>query len=132
MSSLPATLRIPGYVFVHAGLRPGIPVEEQSEDDMFWIRDEFFEAAANPEYCVVHGHTPHREPMMGDGRIGIDTGAFATGILTAVRLRPGEPPAFLSAGPTLVAAEVSDRPLIPALAGRLSTQTGSWHARNRD
>jgi serine/threonine protein phosphatase 1 len=75
------------YVFVHAGLRPGVPLEEQSERDLIWIRDEFLSHGQPFEKVVVHGHTPDAAPHMGQFRIGIDTGAYATGTLTAVRLR---------------------------------------------
>jgi serine/threonine protein phosphatase 1 len=78
------------YVFVHAGLRPGIPLDDQSEHDLLWIRDEFLSASRPFEKIVVHGHTPAEEAFMGDNRIGIDTGGYATGVLTAVRLEDGE------------------------------------------
>jgi serine/threonine protein phosphatase 1 len=74
------------YVFVHAGLRPGVPLAEQSEHDLLWIRYDFLNASRPFEKIVVHGHTPAEEPYMGERRIGIDTGAYATGVLTAVRL----------------------------------------------
>ncbi len=97
LRSLPASLQAPGYVFVHAGLRPGVPITNQSEDDLFWIRDEFFDAAPANDYVVVHGHTPNTNPVVAPGRFGIDTGAYATGTLTALRIRAGGTPAFLSA-----------------------------------
>jgi serine/threonine protein phosphatase 1 len=74
------------YVFVHAGLRPGVSLDAQREHDLLWIRDEFLSARLPFEKTVVHGHTPAEEAFMGPHRIGIDTGAYATGILTAVRL----------------------------------------------
>ncbi|MBJ3783120.1 metallophosphoesterase family protein [Devosia sediminis] len=95
LKSLPLSLTVPGYTFVHAGLRSGISLEQQRESDLLWIRDEFFEAAPQPGLTVVHGHTPAPEPVVAAGRICIDTGAFATGILTALRLIPGEAPLFL-------------------------------------
>lgn len=85
MKVLPATLRVGKTLFVHAGIRPGIAVEDQSEDDLFWIREPFL-SAEQAELRVVHGHTPAEDPFIGNGRIGIDTGAFATGRLTATRL----------------------------------------------
>lgn len=83
------------YVLVHAGLRPGIALSEQSERDLLWIREDFFAADSQDSDCwdgvvVVHGHTPTPEPHLGARRIGIDTGAYATGALTAVRLTGGE------------------------------------------
>ena len=71
-----------GYLFVHAGIRPGIPLEQQSREDLLWIRKDFLECRDAHPYVVVHGHTPSRLPEMLDNRIGIDTGAFATGRLT--------------------------------------------------
>lgn len=86
LRDLPLTLSVPGAVFVHAGLRPGIQVDQQSEGDLLWIREDFFAAAQEPDRLVVHGHTPAPEPVVAPGRICVDTGAFATGVLTAVRL----------------------------------------------
>ena len=74
------------YVFVHAGVRPGVPLEEQNEHDLLWIRDDFLSSTRPIEKVVVHGHTPEPEPYIGRYRIGIDTGAYATAKLTAVRL----------------------------------------------
>jgi serine/threonine protein phosphatase 1 len=74
------------YIFVHAGLRPGVPLERQSERDLLWIRDEFLEASGPFPKVVVHGHSPEPEPFLGKHRLGLDTGAYATGILTAARL----------------------------------------------
>lgn len=71
-----------GYLFVHAGIRPGIPLEQQSREDLLWIRKEFLGCREAHPFVVVHGHTPTRLPEMLDNRIGIDTGAFATGRLT--------------------------------------------------
>ena len=75
------------YIFVHAGVRPGVPIEHQDAHDLLWIRKDFMEAPrAFERTVVVHGHTPAAEPAEGPGRIGVDTGAYATGVLTAVRL----------------------------------------------
>ncbi len=74
------------YVFVHAGVRPGVLLEDQSAEDMLWIRDAFLTADWAIDQTVVHGHTPSPEPVLAKGRIGIDTGAYATGVLTAVKL----------------------------------------------
>jgi serine/threonine protein phosphatase 1 len=74
------------YLFVHAGVRPGVPLNEQSEHDLLWIRDEFLSASRPFEKVVVHGHTPEAAPYLGRNRIGIDTGAYATATLTCVRL----------------------------------------------
>ncbi len=75
------------YVFVHAGLRPDTPLDRQTEQDLLWIRQEFLTAQRPFEKVVVHGHTPEEKPYLGPIRIGLDTGAYATGVLTAVRLQ---------------------------------------------
>lgn len=78
------------YLFVHAGVRPGVSLQDQTEHDLLWIRDDFLEARGPFGAVIVHGHTPKPEPFLGANRIGIDTGAYATGVLTAVRLKDGE------------------------------------------
>jgi serine/threonine protein phosphatase 1 len=76
------------YVFVHAGVRPGRALEQQSEADLLWIREAFLDVeVALPSKVVVHGHTPTPGPELKRGRINVDTGAYASGVLTAVRLR---------------------------------------------
>lgn len=74
------------YLFVHAGLRPGVHLEEQSNRDLLWIREEFLEDPAPFAQMIVHGHTPNDTVHYDDRRIGLDTGAFLTGRLTAARL----------------------------------------------
>ncbi len=75
-----------GYVFVHAGLRPGIPLEAQRREDMMWIRHEFLNYQRPFDAFVVHGHTPVARPDIQSNRINIDTGAYATGHLTCLVL----------------------------------------------
>ncbi len=84
-----------GYVFVHAGFRPGRAIEEQKETDMIAIRDSFLNAGDVFDFTVVHGHTPVDSPEVRPGRIAIDTGAYVTGRLSAVRLE-GEDVSFLT------------------------------------
>lgn len=79
------------YVFVHAGVRPGLPLERQVAADLLWIRNDFLDKAHGLKATVVHGHTPVEEVFVGRQRINVDTGAYATGVLTAVRLDGGEP-----------------------------------------
>ena len=74
------------YFFCHAGVRPGVPLDRQSEHDLLWIRDEFLKSPADFGKIVIHGHTPVAEPEVRPNRINIDTGAFATGRLTCVVL----------------------------------------------
>lgn len=90
LSGLELMTVIGDYVFVHAGLRPGVPLKAQREPDLLWIRQDFLNADRPFEKIVVHGHTPTEEAFLGEHRIGIDTGAYATGLLTAVRLQNGE------------------------------------------
>jgi serine/threonine protein phosphatase 1 len=74
------------FFFVHAGVRPGTPLSRQREEDLLWIRDEFLLHEEPFEKFIVHGHTPVREPDVRNNRINIDTGAYATGRLTCLRL----------------------------------------------
>jgi len=74
------------YLFVHAGIRPEVPVDEQEGRDLRWIRDEFLSFDEPHEYFVVHGHSITPSVDHRGNRMGIDTGAYATGVLTAVGL----------------------------------------------
>ncbi len=78
------------YFFVHAGVRPGIPLAKQREEDLLWIRTDFLLCEAAFSKIVVHGHTPVREPEVRPNRINIDTGAYATGQLTCLMLEGTE------------------------------------------
>jgi serine/threonine protein phosphatase 1 len=86
LRSLRLTHRAGGYVFVHAGLRPGVPVAAQDRDDLLWIREPFLAAAEPFEAVVVHGHSPSLAPVLRHNRIGIDTGAVMGGRLTCAVL----------------------------------------------
>ncbi|MDX2317105.1 MAG: metallophosphoesterase family protein [Hyphomicrobiaceae bacterium] len=77
------------YLFVHAGVRPGVPIEKQNPKDLLWIRGEFLRSEKDFGKIVVHGHTPKDAPEMRANRIGIDTGAFINNRLTALRLQDG-------------------------------------------
>lgn len=74
------------YFFVHAGVRPGVPLTEQREEDLLWIRQEFLLCEDDFGKIVVHGHTPVLQPDIRPNRINIDTGAYATGRLTCLVL----------------------------------------------
>jgi serine/threonine protein phosphatase 1 len=78
------------YLFVHAGLRPGVPIEAQNPADLLWIRDEFLSSSEDFGKIVVHGHSITARPDVQKNRIGIDTGAFASDILTCLVLEGGE------------------------------------------
>ncbi|MBL6946565.1 MAG: serine/threonine protein phosphatase [Rhodospirillales bacterium] len=75
---------IGGYVFVHAGLRPGLPLKDQNARDMMWIRPAFLECEDAFEYMVVHGHSISASPQFCANRIGVDTGAYESGRLTCL------------------------------------------------
>ena len=83
------------YVFVHAGLRPGVSLDAQDPDDLLWIREEFLRSDVEFGKIVVHGHSISETPTVRHNRIGIDTGAFAGGPLTCLVLE-GTTRAFLS------------------------------------
>jgi len=87
--ALELSLSVGDYLFVHAGLRPGVPLSAQGESDLIWIRGPFLDHAGSFGQIVVHGHTPGDEPVERPNRIGIDTGACFTGRLTALRLEAG-------------------------------------------
>ena len=72
------------YFFAHAGVRPGVALDRQNEQDLLWIRDEFLRADADYGKIVVHGHSITARPDVQRNRIGIDTGAFASGTLTCL------------------------------------------------
>lgn len=75
-----------GYVFVHAGIRPGVPLEQQTSHDLMWIREPFLSSTDRFPAVVVHGHTPRPEPVVRANRVGIDTGAVMGGALTCAVL----------------------------------------------
>ncbi len=91
------------YVFVHAGIRPGIDLAEQKVSDLRWIRDEFLSHAGSHGRVIVHGHSITEDVDHRSNRIGIDTGAFASGRLTAIALE-GDARWFLQTGEVAAAA----------------------------
>ena len=91
LRGLPLHHQVDGYVFVHAGVRPGTSLVRQTEEDMLWIREGFLDwdgpfLPEQPEVAVVHGHTPEARPTVAGQRIGIDTGAVKGGPLTCAVL----------------------------------------------
>jgi serine/threonine protein phosphatase 1 len=86
LRNLPLTHVEGDYLFVHAGIRPGIPLARQERDDLLWIRDEFLHSREDHGKIVVHGHTITETPDQRPNRIGIDTGAFHTDRLTCAVL----------------------------------------------
>jgi len=97
LNGLELSFEIGDYFFAHAGVRPGLPLARQSPDDLMWIREQFLTSNADFGKVVVHGHTPSPEPQKKHNRIGIDTGAYATGKLTCAVLE-GSDCRFLHTG----------------------------------
>jgi serine/threonine protein phosphatase 1 len=86
-ANLELMLTVGDYAFVHAGVRPGVALEHQATRDLLWIRQEFLQDKGPFGKVIVHGHTPSEEPQLTRYRLGVDTGAYATGVLTAIRLQ---------------------------------------------
>lgn len=87
MENLPSSFTCGDFFFVHAGVRPGVPLDQQRDQDLFWIRDEFLESNEGFGKYIVHGHTPVKAPDIRPNRINIDTGAYATGNLTLLTIQ---------------------------------------------
>ena len=98
VASFADTFRFGDYLFVHAGIRPGVAISLQQSIDLRWIRYDFLEDATDHGFIVVHGHTITAAVDERPNRIGVDTGAYRTGRLTAIAI---EGPArwFLDTGP---------------------------------
>jgi serine/threonine protein phosphatase 1 len=86
IGSLKSSYTCGDFFFVHAGIRPGIPLAKQREEDLLWIREDFLLCEEDFSKIIVHGHTPVSQPDVRPNRINIDTGAFATGQLTCLVL----------------------------------------------
>jgi serine/threonine protein phosphatase 1 len=115
---------IGGYFFAHAGARPGVALDEQQEEDLIWIRDEFLTSRHYFGKIVVHGHTREAAPSRHRNRIGVDTGAYATGLLSCVVLE-GETQRFIQAGTQLTTGGRKN-----ALPGREAAGEIAWLAPN--
>lgn len=86
LAALPSQCRIGDYLFVHAGIRPGLALERQSDDDLLWIRHDFLSSRRRHPAMIVHGHHIVDVPEILPNRIGLDTGAYCTGILSCLVL----------------------------------------------
>jgi serine/threonine protein phosphatase 1 len=86
LENLPTHRAIGDYFFVHAGVRPGIALDQQRPSDLIWIREQFLQSQDFHGKIIVHGHSYRTEPEVCSNRIGIDTGAYATGRLTCLVL----------------------------------------------
>lgn len=85
------------YLFCHAGIRPGVPLDRQTVEDLLWIREPFLSWRGEAGKIIVHGHTVNEEPVIRPNRIGIDTGAYLSGRLTCLVLEADEY-RFITAG----------------------------------
>jgi serine/threonine protein phosphatase 1 len=86
LAGLPLIYQSGDILFVHAGIRPGTPIERQNPEDLTWIREDFLGFKGDFGRFVVHGHTPVERPDVQPNRVNIDTGAYATGRLSCVIL----------------------------------------------
>lgn len=86
---LPLSVRSGDYYFVHAGVRPGIALDRQVRDDLLWIRNDFLQDERDFGAIVVHGHSITADVDIRSNRICIDTGAYRTGVLSAIYLEEG-------------------------------------------
>src|SRR5262249_23543698 len=91
-----------GYAFVHAGVDASRPIEKQTDDDLYWARQAFLASKRRFLHRVVHGHTPVDRPYADERRIAVDTGAYASGTLTAARFE-GEDVTFVSVSDRMAA-----------------------------
>jgi serine/threonine protein phosphatase 1 len=90
--------QIGSYLFVHAGIRPGVPVERQTRDDLIWIREPFLSSNWDFGFKIVHGHTIVKAPEHLPNRIALDTGAYRTGNLTCLVLEDAQMALLTSEG----------------------------------
>jgi serine/threonine protein phosphatase 1 len=90
LESFVDSCRFGDYLFVHAGIRPGVDLEQQSQNDLRWIRAPFLSDGRDHGFVVVHGHTIAAEAELLPNRSGIYTGAYRTGVLTAVAIEGAE------------------------------------------
>lgn len=97
VGSWPLTARSGDYYFCHAGVKPNVALEKQTKKDLIWIRDEFLGSPADHGAVVVHGHSITPSIDLKPNRVGIDTGAYFTGVLTAIYVE-GQEMDFLSTG----------------------------------
>jgi serine/threonine protein phosphatase 1 len=96
LERLRLTYQAGNYLFVHAGIVPGRPLDQQKPKDLIWIRDRFLDSEVDHGFIVVHGHTPSETPEWKANRINVDTGATFYGQLTAVVLGAPDSPRFMT------------------------------------
>lgn len=98
------SITVGDYFFAHAGARPGQSLDQQSAEDLIWIRGSFLDSEAEFDQIIVHGHTPSAEVHVDHRRVGIDTRAYESGVLTALRLEGRAREIFQAVGPGLTPA----------------------------
>jgi serine/threonine protein phosphatase 1 len=84
--NLKTHFRCGSYFFAHAGVKPGVELSKQTEKDLLWIRDEFLSSTVDFGMIVVHGHTPTSQVEVRSNQINVDTGAYASGLLSSLVL----------------------------------------------
>jgi serine/threonine protein phosphatase 1 len=89
LQSLELSYETGDFLFAHAGVRPTLPLDQQTAEDLLWIREPFLSWRRDLDRVVVHGHTVVAAPVVRNNRIGIDTGACWTGALTCLVLEEG-------------------------------------------
>lgn len=99
LEDLELSITVGDYFFSHAGARPGVALDRQSSKDLMWIRQPFLDSPTAFERVIVHGHTPTTAVHADQRRIGIDTKAYETGVLSAVRLERDERRLLQAVGP---------------------------------
>jgi len=90
LRDLPIMAQFKHHIFVHAGLRPHVALEMQTDKDLIWIRDEFYNEADGFGFMIVHGHTPNKKPFVSNYRIDVDSGAYYSGQLSAAKFIDGK------------------------------------------
>ena len=99
LETLELSVTVGDYFFSHAGARPGVALDRQSAEDLMWIRQPFLNSGTAFERVVVHGHTPAKAVQADHRRIGIDTKAYDSGILSALQLEGHERSLLQAIGP---------------------------------
>lgn len=111
------------YLFVHAGVNVKQPLEKQTDADLYWSRAGFVDSKRRFSHRIVHGHTPVDRPYLDCRRIAVDTGAYASGVLTAVRLE-GEEVSFLSVNRQQLTAQTA--PAVAETAPETAAASVDW------
>jgi serine/threonine protein phosphatase 1 len=129
LRDLKLTTSVGDFLFVHAGLRPGRPVSLQSQEDLLWIREDFTRSEHRFKRVIVHGHSwSSAEPEVRANRIGVDTGAYRTGVLTALRLE-GAQIQFISFAGNKTPVRSEPERASGACAATAATGEMEWQAR---